>query len=83
MHVASGIDGVSDRLGRIFPSGLLAVVCIPLYSLLGPLAGSPWRLLPAAIGVATGVVLNGFAVACVTSAYGGYSSCGQQPLGRR
>jgi len=85
MHVASGIDGVSDRLGRLFPSGLIAVVCIPLYSLLGPLAGSPWRLLPASLGVATGVVLNGFAVACVTSAVKQYAvpAPGENPFSSR
>jgi ABC-2 type transport system permease protein len=85
MHVVSGIDGVSDRLGRLFPSGLIALVCIPVYSLLAPLAGVPWRLLPALFGVAIAVVLNGFAVACVTSAVKQYAvpAPGENPFTSR
>jgi ABC-2 type transport system permease protein len=85
LHVVSGIDGVSDRLGRLFPSGLVALVCLPGYSLLGPLVGLPWRLLPAAFGVATGVLLSGFAVACVTSAVKQYAvpAPGENPFSSR
>jgi ABC-2 type transport system permease protein len=85
MHVSSGVDGVSDRLGRLFPSFLIATVCVPVYSLLGPLLGSPWRLLPATLGVATGVALNGFAVSCVVSAIKQYAvpSPGENPFSSR
>ena len=85
MHVASGVDGLSDRLGRLFPSAVIATACIPLYSVIGPLAGSPWRLLPATFGVATGVLLNGFAVACVTSAVKQYAvpAPGENPFSSR
>jgi ABC-2 type transport system permease protein len=85
MHVASGVDGLSDRLGRLFPSGLLALVCVPAYALLGPLVGGPWRLLPATLGVATALALNGFAVACVTSAVKQYAvpPPGENPFSSR
>ena len=73
MHVASGVDGVSDRLGRLFPSALMALVCVPGYAVLGPLFGAPWRLLPATLGVGCALALNGFAVACVTSAVKQYA----------
>jgi ABC-2 type transport system permease protein len=73
MHVAAGVDGVADRLGRLFPSVVMAVVCVPVYCLLGPLVGLPWRLLPATVGVSTAFVLNGFAVACVASAVKQYA----------
>ncbi|SDP08963.1 ABC-2 type transport system permease protein [Pedococcus dokdonensis] len=85
MHVASGVDGVSDRLGRLFPSGLMALVCVPVYSLLGPLLGSPWRMLPATFGTACAFALNGFAVACVTSAVKQYAvpAPGENPFTSR
>lgn len=85
MHVASGVDGVSDRLGRLFPSGLLAVVCVPVYSLLGPLLGAPWRMLPATFGAGCALALNGFAVACVTSAVKQYAvpAPGENPFTSR
>jgi ABC-2 type transport system permease protein len=85
MHVAAGVDGVSDRLGRLFPSGLIAVVCVPAYAVLGPLVGAPWHLLPATLGAGIGVALSGFAVACVTSAVKQYAvpAPGENPFSSR
>ena len=85
MHVAAGVDGRSDRLGRLFPSGLIAAFCVPAYALLGPLAGGPWRLLPATLGAGLGVALSGFAVACVTSAVKQYAvpAPGENPFTSR
>jgi ABC-2 type transport system permease protein len=85
MHVASGVDGVSDRLGRLFPSGLMALVCVPGYAVLGPVFGAPWRLLPATFGVGCALALNGFAVACVTSAVKQYAvpAPGENPFTSR
>jgi ABC-2 type transport system permease protein len=85
MHVASGVDGVSDRLGRLFPSGLIAVVCVPTYVLVGALAGAPPALLPAMAGASIGVALNGFAVACVVSAVKQYAvpAPGENPFSSR
>ena len=85
MHVASGVDGVADRLGRLFPSAVLALVCVPVYSVLGPVLGLPWRLLPATLGVAVALLLNGFAVACVTSAVKQYAvpAPGENPFTSR
>jgi ABC-2 type transport system permease protein len=85
MHVASGVDGVSDRLGRLFPSGLLALVCVPTYAVLGPVFGAPWRMLPATFGAGCALALNGFAVACVTSAVKQYAvpAPGENPFTSR
>jgi ABC-2 type transport system permease protein len=85
MHVASGVDGVSDRLGRLFPSALMALVCVPGYAVLGPVFGAPWRLLPATFGVGCALALNGFAVACVTSAVKQYAvpAPGENPFTSR
>jgi ABC-2 type transport system permease protein len=73
LHVASGVDGVADRVGRLFPSAVLALVCVPGYALLGPLVGGSWALLPASLGAGVGLALSGFAVACVTSAVKQYA----------
>ena len=85
MHVTSGVDGLSDRLGRLFPSAVLAAVCVPAYAVLGPLLGAPWGLLPATLGVGAGLALNGFAVACVTSAVKQYAvpPPGENPFSSR
>jgi ABC-2 type transport system permease protein len=85
MHVSSGVDGLSDRLGRLFPSFTFAALCIPVYCVLGPVVGGPWRLLPATLGVSTGIVLNGFAVACVVSATKQYAvpPPGENPFSSR
>ena len=68
LHVASGVDGVSDRVGRIFPSMALGAVCVPGYALLAAALGRRWDLLPATVGAATALLLSGLAVASVTSA---------------
>lgn len=85
MHVSAGVDPVADRLGRLFPSAVMATACVPAYALLGPLVGGPWRLLPATVGVGVGLVLNGFAVACVTSAVKQYAvpPPGENPFSSR
>jgi ABC-2 type transport system permease protein len=68
MHVSAGVDGVSDRLGRLAPSAALGMVCLPGYALLGAVLSGRWSLLPATLGAASGVALSGFAVASVASA---------------
>lgn len=68
MHLSAGVDGLSDRLGRLAPSALLALLCVPGYALLGAWLSSDWSLLPATLGAASGVALSGFAVASVASA---------------
>jgi len=73
LHVTSGVDGVADRVGRLFPSALLALVCVPGYALLGPLVGGSWAWLPATLGAGVGIALSGFAVASVTSAVKQYA----------
>jgi ABC-2 type transport system permease protein len=69
----------------LFPSAFLAVLCVPTFALLGPVLGLPWRLLPATLGVAVTLLLNGFAVACVTSAVKQYAvpAPGENPFTSR
>jgi ABC-2 type transport system permease protein len=68
LHVASGVDGTSDRVGRLFPSAVLGAVCVPAYAVLGAALGQRWDLLPATLGVGAALLLAGFGVASLTSA---------------
>jgi ABC-2 type transport system permease protein len=68
LHVATGVDGVSDRVGRLFPSMVLGAVCVPAYAVLGAALGGRWDLLPASLGVSIALLLSGFALASLTSA---------------
>ncbi len=68
LHVASAVDGVSDRLGRLFPSMVLGALCVPGYAVLGASLGNRWDLLPATLGCGAALLLAGFGVASVTSA---------------
>ncbi len=85
MHVTSGVDGVADRVGRLFPSAVLALVCLPGYAVLAPLVGGSWALLPASLGAGTAVLLNGFAVSSITSAVKQYAvpAPGESPFSSR
>ncbi|TQJ51145.1 hypothetical protein [Phycicoccus sp. SLBN-51] len=68
LHVASAVDGVSDRLGRLFPPAVLGTICLPVYAVLGAALGDRWDLLPATLGAGAALLLAGFGVASVTSA---------------
>jgi ABC-2 type transport system permease protein len=68
LHVASAVDGMSDRLGRLFPSAVLGAVCVPGYAVLAAALGGRWDLLPAGLGAGAALLLAGFGVASVTSA---------------
>lgn len=73
LHVSSAVDGVSDRLGRLFPSAVLGAVCVPAYAVLGAALGGRWDLLPATLGAGAALLLAGFGVASVTSAVKQYN----------
>ena len=63
----------------------MALVCVPVYAVLGPVFGAPWQLLPATLGAGCALALNGFAVACVTSAVKQYAvpAPGENPFTSR
>ena len=67
LHVASGVDGVSDRVGRLYPSMVLGSVCVPGYAVLAAALGGRWDLLPAMLGAGAALLLSGLGVASVTS----------------
>jgi ABC-2 type transport system permease protein len=72
MHVASGTDGLSDRLGRLVPVILMAV---PLLAVLIPVSivlYDRWALLPALVGVAGALFLSGLGLSSISSVVAPY-----------
>ncbi|KJL26227.1 hypothetical protein RL72_01163 [Microbacterium azadirachtae] len=72
IHVASGVRGLPDRLGRLVPVVLIAIptlaVAIPVtLAVIGR-----WSLLPAFIGVVASLLLTGLGLASVTSVVAPY-----------
>lgn len=73
IHVASGVRGVPDRLGRLIPVLLIAVptlaVAIPVtLAVIGR-----WTLLPMFIGVVASLLLSGLGLSSVLSAVAPYA----------
>lgn len=82
MHVASGTDGLSDRIGRLVPVLLMAV---PLLAVLIPVSivlYDRWALLPALVGVAAALFLSGLGLSSVSSVVAPYpvSQPGDSPF---
>jgi ABC-2 type transport system permease protein len=67
MHVASGISGRSDRLGRLLPNMVLSAVLVPAYAVAGVWVGGRWELLPAVAGLSLALLGAGYAVSSVLS----------------
>jgi ABC-2 type transport system permease protein len=82
MHIASGVRGASDRIGRLVPVLLIGV---PLLAVLIPVAISAhgrWALLPAMVGVCASLYLAGLGLSSVSSAVAPYavSRPGESPF---
>ncbi|MFV0461820.1 MAG: hypothetical protein ACK5MP_01295, partial [Nostocoides sp.] len=73
MHIASGVRGISDRVGRILPVMLIA---IPLLVITVPVATSlhgRWALLPAMVGVCASLFLAGLGLSSISSVVAPYA----------
>ncbi len=82
-HVATGVSGRADRLGRLVPTALTASVLLPAYVVLSCALTGRWSLWPALLGVGLGFLLTGFGVASVMSALQPYPVPGpcENPFG--
>ncbi len=82
MHIASGMKGVSDRVGRLVPVLLLGV---PLLAVAVPVAISlhgRWALLPAMVGVCASLFFAGLGLSSISSVVAPYavSRPGESPF---
>ncbi|MCR2763509.1 hypothetical protein NQ152_08290 [Microbacterium sp. zg.B48] len=82
MHIASGIRGVSDRVGRLVP---VLLIGIPLLAIGVPIAvalNGRWALLPAMAGVCAALFLTGLGLSSISSVAAPYavSRPGESPF---
>lgn len=82
MHIASGVRGASDRIGRLIPVLLIGV---PLMAVLVPVAvllHGRWALLPAMVGVCASLFLTGLGLSSISSVVSPYavSRPGESPF---
>ncbi|MGP6172076.1 hypothetical protein ACTU6U_09720 [Microbacterium sp. A196] len=73
IHVASGVRGVSDRLGRVIP---ISLVAIPVLAIAIPLTLAPiesWYLLMPMIGLAACLFLSGLGLSSILSVTSPYA----------
>jgi ABC-2 type transport system permease protein len=73
MHIASGVRGVSDRLGRLVPVVLIA---LPLLAIAVPLAVAVhgrWSFAPALVGVCAALFLSGLGLSSIASVVAPYA----------
>jgi ABC-2 type transport system permease protein len=73
IHVASGVRGVADRLGRVIP---ISLVAIPVLAIAIPLTLATiesWYLLMPMIGLAASLFLSGLGLSSILSATSPYA----------
>jgi len=82
-HVAAGVPGRADRIGRLVPTAMAASVLLPVYATLGCALTGRWVLWPPVFGIGLGFLLSGFGVANVMSALQPYPvpGAGENPFG--
>jgi len=82
-HVATGLSGRADRLGRLAPTAMAGAVLLPLYAAVACVLTGRWSLWPALVGIGLGFLLGGFGVASVMSALKPYPvpGPGENPFG--
>lgn len=82
MHIASGVRGVSDRVGRLVP---VLLVGVPLLAVAAPVAitlHGRWAMLPALVGVCAVLFLAGLGLSSISSVVAPYavSRPGESPF---
>jgi ABC-2 type transport system permease protein len=82
MHIASGVRGISDRLGRLIP---VLLIGLPTLAVAIPIAISQhgrWALLPAMVGVCGSLFFSGLGLSSISSALSPYavSPPGESPF---
>ncbi|WP_228066550.1 hypothetical protein [Microbacterium paludicola] len=73
MHIASGIRGVSDRIGRLVPVLVIAIPVLAIALSLSAAFYGRWAVLPAMIGVAASLFLTGLGLSSVASVLAPYA----------
>ncbi len=67
MHVASGVSGRNDRLGRLVPALMMAGFMCVVYSIVGGILSGRWDLVPGVVGLSVGLAGAGFGMAMIVA----------------
>lgn len=67
LHVASGVTGRADRIGRLAPWACVGAPLVLLYAVAASWLTDRWDLLPATIGLTLCLLLTGLGLSAVTS----------------
>lgn len=73
MHIASGVRGLSDRVGRLVP---ILLIGVPTFAIAVPVAiavNGRWAHLPALVGVTACLFLSGLGLSSIASAAAPYA----------
>ena len=68
LHLATGVRGVADRLGRAFACLILSVPVVLAFTLVPFLFTGSWEWLPGLLGLSVGILLTGLGLSSVVSA---------------
>ncbi|WP_394938633.1 transporter [Psychromicrobium sp. YIM B11713] len=68
LHVATGVSGLADRLGRALAYFVVSLPLGVIYALLGAVLTDGWEGLPAQLGLVIGITLSGLGLGSVMSA---------------
>jgi ABC-2 type transport system permease protein len=67
LHLAHGVSGRADRLGRIIGIGVFAVPIVILFTVVSTAFAGTWTALPSLLGLTLGILLTGLGVSSVSS----------------
>lgn len=73
MHIASGMRGAPDRIGRLVPVLLIGIPVLAVTLPLAVVAHGRWAILPAMIGVCAALFLAGLGLSSVSSVLAPYA----------
>ncbi len=73
MHIASGVRGIPDRVGRLVPILLIAVPILAVSLPLAIVAHGRWAIFPAMVGVCAALFLGGLGLSSVSSVVAPYA----------
>lgn len=68
LHLATGVRGVPDRLGRALACLILAVPVVLAFSVVPFMFTGSWEWLPGVLGLSVGILLTGLGLSSVVSA---------------
>lgn len=73
MHIASGVRGIPDRVGRLVPVLLIGIPILAVSLPLAIVAHGRWAVFPATVGVCAALFLGGLGLSSISSVLAPYA----------